>query len=100
MTTTGNGPLPPSGVKSHPRTVSPPLLNSMAGLIEAGGARIAPEHDHGHVARVVEPVVLVLRCEDDLAGPELDVGIAHARDAVAGDQVLPLLRVRVPVDVV
>ena len=72
----------------------------VAGLVEAGGAGVAPQHDDRLVARVLEPVVVVLRHEHDLAGPELDIGVADARDPVTGDEVLPLLRVRVAVDVV
>src|SRR5581483_7224250 len=59
----------------------------VAGLIEVRGARVAPDHEHRLVARVLEPVVVVLRHEDDLAGPELDVGVADTRDPVTGDEV-------------
>src|SRR6185312_9771253 len=121
MTTTGKGPFPRSGVYSQPRTVSPPLLNSMsrlirgegsprslglvdqtvvARLVEAGRPGIAPDHEDRLVTGVLEPVVVVLGHEDDLAGPELDIGVTYPRDPVTGDEVLELLRVRVPVDVV
>ena len=65
----------------------------VAGLLEARGAGVAPDHEHGLVAGVLEPVVVVLRHEDDLAGAELHVGVADACDAVAGDEVLELLGV-------
>ena len=72
----------------------------VAGLVEARGAGVAPDHEDRLVAGVLEAVVVVLRDEHDLARPELDVGVADARDPVARDQVLPLLGVRVAVDVV
>src|SRR5204863_525528 len=74
-----------------------------SGAPDAPAAAIAGARRGGRVllvARVLEPVVVVLRHEDDLAGPELHVGIADARDAAPRDEVLELLRVRVPVDVV
>src|SRR5437763_4078502 len=73
---------------------------NVTGLVEARGARVPPDHEHWLVARVLESVVVVLRHEHDLTGAEFYVGIADARDAAAGHEVLELLRVRVPVDVV
>src|SRR5581483_1675304 len=75
-------------------------VSDVSRLVEARRAGVAPDHEHRLVARVLEPVVVVLRHEHDLAGAELDVGIAHARDTVARHEVLELLRVRMPVDVV
>jgi len=53
-------------------------VSDVSGLVEARGATVSPDHEHRFVARVLEPVVVVLRYEDDLAGPEFDVRIADA----------------------
>ena len=73
---------------------------NVASLLEARGARVAPDHEDRFVTRVLESVVVVCGHEHDFAGAELDVGVADARDAVTRDEVFELLRVRVPVDVV
>src|SRR6059036_752737 len=70
----------------------------VTGLVEVCGAGVPPDHEHRLVARVLESVIVVLRNEDDLTRPELDVGITNARDSPAGDEILELLGIRVPVD--
>ena len=75
-------------------------VTDVSSLVEAGRTCIAPDHEDGLVARVLEAVVVVLRHEDDLAGAQLDVRVADTCDSVAGDEVLELLRIRVPMDVV
>src|SRR4051794_37128740 len=72
----------------------------VAGLLEARGARVTPDHEYRLATRVLESVVVVCGDEHDFAGTELDVGVSDPRDAVTRDEVFELLRVRVPVDVV
>ena len=95
----GQDPRRPPAVRAASAPVVVDLAD-VARLVETRGARVAPDHEDWLVAGVLEPVVVVLRDEDDLARPELDVGVADARDPVTGDEVLELLGVRVPVDVV
>src|SRR3954447_23409215 len=75
-------------------------VTDVARLVEARRSGVAPDHEDRLASRVLEPVVVVLGNEHDFAWPELDVGIPDACNAVARDEVLELLRVRVPVDVV
>ena len=62
--------------------------------------RVSPDHEYGLVAGVLEPVVIVLRDEDDLSGAELHIGVADASDTTARNQVFELFGVRVTMDVV
>src|SRR5581483_1459004 len=72
----------------------------VARLVEVGRAGVAPDHEHRLLARVLEPVIVVLRHEHALARAELDVRVADARDAAARDEILELRGVRMAVDVV
>ena len=72
----------------------------VASLLEIGRARVSPDHEYGLVAGVLEPVVIVLRDEDDLSGAELYIGVADASDTAARNQVFELFGVRVTMDVV
>ena len=75
-------------------------VTDVASLLEVGCARVSPDHEDRLVSGVLEPVIVVLRNEDDLSRAELDVGVANASDSVARNEVLELFGVRVTMNVV
>ena len=71
-----------------------------AGILQARSAGVVPGHHHLGVRVVLEAVILVLRHEHRLARAELDRVVVDVGDARTGDQILDLLGVRMPMDVV